>query len=197
MAKDLLHEKERGEETNYIRRQEEKLIAKMRERARIDEIARALGDVLRVDDPELLRRIGELGLDQETGSAILAAPLVEVAWADGHVDEAEKAIVVAAAEERGLTPGTPAHDKLLEWLRERPSHAIVEAALQAMQIGFSLLPAAEREQNISSILATCRQVAEAAGGGLAKKLGISSGIAKAERTVLDEIAEKLHAPPRK
>src|SRR3546814_14111627 len=54
--KDLLKERERGEEAEHFRREDAKLIEKMRERAHLDEIARALAAKLRVDDAELLRR---------------------------------------------------------------------------------------------------------------------------------------------
>ncbi len=190
---ELLKERERGEETDYFRRVDAKLIEKMRARAHLSEIAQALADKLRVDDPELLRRVAELGLDRETGTAILVAPLVQVAWADGHVSEAERSIVLELAASRGLVAGMPAHDKLLEWLRERPSDAVFETALQVMRVGFSVLPAAERDERITSLVAACRRIAEASGGGLVRLIGLSHGVFGAESTVLDAITTGLAA----
>ena len=79
--KDLLKDRERGAEADHFRREDAKLLEKMRARAQVGEIATALAAKLRIDDAELLRRVADLGLDQETGPAILLAPLVQVAWA--------------------------------------------------------------------------------------------------------------------
>src|SRR5262245_33062351 len=111
--KDLLKQRGRGEEADYFRRADDKLIQKMRERARLTEVAQALAAKLRVDDAELLRRVAALGLDHETGPAILLAPLVQVAWAEGHVSEAERAVVLELAASRGIVAGSPPQVKLL------------------------------------------------------------------------------------
>ena len=142
---DVWKQRERGEELDYFRREDAKLIEKIRERARVGEIAKALAEKLRVDDAELLRRVQELGLDRDTGPAILLAPLVQVAWAEGNVSDAERAVVLELAAARGVEAGTPVHAKLLEWLRQRPSDALFEAAMEVMRVGFSVLPAEERD----------------------------------------------------
>ena len=95
--KDLLKQRGRGEEADYFRRADDQLIEKMRQRARLTEVAQALAAKLRIDDAELLRRVADLDLDHETGAAILLAPLVQVAWAEGHVSEAERTVVLELA----------------------------------------------------------------------------------------------------
>jgi hypothetical protein len=193
--KDLMKERGRGEEADHFRREDAKLIEKMRARARLDELAKALGAKLRVDDPELLRRVADLGLDQDTGAAILLAPLVQVAWAEGRVTEAERTVVLELAAARGVTAGTPVHDKLLEWLRQRPSEAVFETATEVMRAGFSLLPAEERDERVKSLVAACRRIAEASGGGgLARLLGMGDAVSGDENAVLDAILTKLRAP---
>ncbi len=191
--KDLLKERERGEEQEYFRRQDVKLIEAMRKHAQLDDIAKALAAKLRVDDAELLHRVKDLGLDEATGPAILLAPLVQVAWAEGHVSDAERAVVLELAASRGVTAGTPAHDKLLGWLRERPSDALFMTALEVMRAGFSVLPASEGEERIKYLVAACRRIAAASGGGLALLIGVSDGVSDDENAVLDAIATKLHA----
>jgi hypothetical protein len=195
--KDILKDRGRGEEADHFRREDAKLIEKMRERARLGEIAKALAAKLRVDDAELLRRVTDLGLDQDTGQAILLAPLVQVAWAEGHVSDAERAVVLELAASRGVTPGMPAHDKLLEWLKRRPSDALFETATEVMRVGLSVLPPAERDERIKGIVDGCRRIAAASGGGLARLLGMSdAAVSGDESAVLDAIATKLHAAPR-
>jgi hypothetical protein len=52
--KDLLKDRGRGEETEHFHREDAKLIEKMRERAHLEDVAKALAAKLRVDDAELL-----------------------------------------------------------------------------------------------------------------------------------------------
>jgi hypothetical protein len=191
--KDLLKERGRGEETDHFRKLDQQLVEKMRERARVADVAKALADKLRVDDAELLSRVAALGLDAETGPAILFAPLVQVAWSDGSASEPEKAKVLEVAASRGLDPGTPAHSKLVSWLEKRPSDELFELATECMRIGFTVLAPAERDERIREIVAACRKVAEASGGSLGKLLGISDGVSGDEERVLDAISKKLRA----
>src|SRR5689334_4348165 len=194
--KDLWKDRERGEEAEHFRREDAKLIEKMRARARVGEIAEALAAKLRVDDAELLRRVKDLGLDQETGPAILLAPLVQVAWAGGSVTEAERRKVLELGESRGVTPGTPVYDQVVQWLRERPSDALFETAMEVMRLGFAVLPEQERNERIKELVAACRQVADASGGGLAWLFGIGEAVAPDESRVLDEITKQLRTTPR-
>jgi len=191
--RDLLRERGRGEEADYFQRADAKLIEKMRQRARLTEVAQALAAKLRVDDAELLRRVAELGLDQETGATILLAPLVQVAWAEGHVSDAERAVVLELAASRGIVPGMPAYEKLVEWLRQRPSDAVFETAMEVMRVGFSVLPEPERNERIASLVAACRRVAAASGSGLARLIGMSDGVSSEESAVLDAITKNLTA----
>ena len=191
--KDIFKDRARGEESDHFRREDAKLIEKMRERARLSEIAAALAAKLRVDDAELLRRIADLGLDSNTGAAILLAPLLQVAWADGDVSGPERRVVLDLAAARGVTTGTPAYQKLLEWLDTRPADALFEAATEVMRVGFDLLPPAERDERIKGLVAACRKVAEASGGGLGRLLGMTDGVSGEEHLVLDAIATKLRA----
>jgi len=191
--KDLLKERGRGEEADYFRRADDKLIEKMRQRARLTDVAQALAAKLRIDDAELLRRVADLGLDHETGAAILLAPLVQVAWAEGHVSEAERRVVLELAASRGIVAGVPAYDKLLQWLGQRPSDAVFETAMEVMRVGFSVLPEAEGRERIESLVDACRRVAEASGGGLATLLGLGGRVSGDEDAVLDAITTKLTA----
>ncbi|MEO6025238.1 MAG: hypothetical protein ABIR79_00035, partial [Candidatus Binatia bacterium] len=194
--KDILKDRGRGDEADHFHREDAKLIEKMRERARLEDVAKALADKLRVDDAELLRRVTDLGLDQDTGAAILLAPLVQVAWAEGSVTEAERQVVLESAASRGLTAGMPAHDQLLVWLQTRPSDALFETATEAMRVGFSVLPPQERDERIKGLVDACHRVAAASGGGLLRLLGIADGVSSNESEVLDAITTKLRGGPQ-
>ena len=164
MAKDMFHDRERGEEEAYFRRHDAKLIAKLRQRAQFSEIAHALAEKLHADEPELLERIQKLGVTLDTGSAFILAPLVEVAWVDGDVSHAERDTILHIAKQRGVTPESADYRQLLDWLADRPSDEVFRTALEAIRIGLSVLPPAERKKRIATMIKACEDVAQAAGG---------------------------------
>jgi hypothetical protein len=191
MNRDMFEERERGAEAAYFREQDARLIQKLRETAKLEETATALAEKLQVDSPELLRQLRELGATRDTGSAFLLAPLVQVAWAEGTVSERERQAVLRLAADRGIESGSAAHAQLLEWLRERPSDAVFDAALAVIKVGLSVLSPAEREERVRRIIRACHEIAEASGGGLARVLGLASGVQGEEESILDSINAAL------
>jgi len=192
MDKDKLKERGRSLEEEYVRKQEAKLVEKLRERARLEEVSAALAQHLQVDNPDLLRRIMALGVTLETGAAFLLAPLVQVAWAEGSVTERERDTVLRLAAERGIEKGSPAHAALQDWLRVRPTDEFVETAVEAIKAGLAVLSPEERAERVKRIADACRQVAGVS-GGLSKLLGLGTGISGEEESVLDSIVSTLRA----
>jgi len=162
MTRDIFRERERGEEDAYFHQQDAKLIAKLRQKAQLSEIAHALAEKLHTDEPELLERIRQLGVTLNTGSAFILAPLVEVAWVDGDVSHAERDTILHIARQRGVEPGSADYHQLLDWLAHRPSDEVFRTALEAIRIGLSVLPPDEAEQRIATMIKACADVAQAA-----------------------------------
>lgn len=190
--KDIFKERERSLEEEYFRKHNAKLIEKLRERSKVEEIAEALAVKLQVDDPALLRRIMALGVTLDTGAAFLLAPLVQVAWAEGGVTDRERETVLRIATERGVDTSSPAYTQLQAWLRTRPADAIFDTAVEAIKTGLSVLTPAERADRIKRIVDACREVASAS-GGLGRLLGLGTGVSSEEESILDAMAAKLRA----
>ena len=189
MAKDIFRDRERGEEQAYFRQEDAKLIAKLRQKAQLSEIAHALAEKLHVDEPALLERIQKLGVTLDTGSAFILAPLVEVAWVDGEVSDAERDTILNIAKQRGVEPGSADYRQLLDWLAQRPSDEVFRTALEAIRIGLSVLPPAESEQRIAIIIKACKEVAQAK-GVIAELLHLD-GVSYAESALIAEIRRHL------
>jgi hypothetical protein len=177
-------------EEGYFRAQDAKLLERLRQDAQLEEIVLALAQQLEVENPELLRRVINLGITLDTGPAFLLSPLVQVAWAEGQVTERERATVLRLAAARGVEPGSAAHAQLLQWLEERPSNELFDTAMEVIRGGLALLPPEEREERLKRIVGACQEVAQAS-GGLAKILGFGSGVSGEEESVLEAIATKL------
>ena len=126
MTKDLFRDRERGEEQAYFRQEDAKLVEKLRQKALLSEIAHALAEKLHTDEPALLERIQKLGVTLDTGSAFILAPLVEVAWVDGDVSEAERDTILQIAQQRGaVTRVTEYGGSRLQALGFRLCHEIL------------------------------------------------------------------------
>lgn len=193
MAKDIFKDREKGLEEEFFRKSDAQLLEKMREKARLDEVAAELGKTLQVENPELVRRVIDLGVPRGTGAALLLAPLVQVAWAENTVTGKEQEAVLRLAATRGIEKDSPAEAQLREWLVKRPSDALFQTAIEVIKAGLSHLTAEEREERVQAYATACREVSEAS-GGLAKALGVGSGVSGEERSLLDVITRALRAP---
>ena len=194
----ILGDREKAMEESYFRREDAKLLAKLRDKAGLDDIALALGEKLQVDNPELLARVKQVGVSIDTAPALFLAPMVQVAWAGGSVIKAERDAVLRIARERGVDPASPAYAQLEQWLKDRPDDAVFDTAVEIIKYGFAVLPAAEKEERIKRIVDACHEVAEASSSSLGWILGIRS-VSDSEASTLDAIASKSnrHGPMRR
>jgi len=191
MTKDAFKDRERGLEEEFFRKEDAKRLEKMRETAKLQEIAGALAEILKVQNPELLSRTISLGIHRDTAAAFLLAPLVQVAWAEGKVTEPERQAALRFAHSRGIEKGSPAESQLLSWLETRPSQSIFDTAIEVIKSGLAEFPLKEREDRIARMIQACREVSEAS-GGIAKMLG-GSGTSSEERSVLDVVTKALRS----
>lgn len=74
MTKDIFRDRERGEEAAYFRKEDARLIEKLRQKAQFSEIAHALAEKLHADEPALLERIKKLGVTLNTGRRSSSRP---------------------------------------------------------------------------------------------------------------------------
>jgi hypothetical protein len=192
MTKDVFKDRERGLEEEFFRKEDAKRLEKMRETAKLQEIAGALAEILKVQSPELLSRTIALGINRDNAPAFLLAPLVQVAWAEGKVTEPEREAILRFARDRGIEKGSPAEAQLLAWLQSRPPQAAFDTAIEVIKAGLAEFPPKEREERIARMIQICREVSEAS-GGIAKALG-GSGISREEKSVLDVVSAALRSP---
>ena len=169
-------------EESFFVRENERLLKKLREEAATEKRREALRENLQIDDEELLDRLIEMDLTVETVVAFTVIPLVEVAWADGHISGKERKAVLRAAAERGIEEGSTNFQMLQDWLDHKPEPQLFDVwKSYARELTVGLDPSialAIRE----SVAKRTKAVADAAGGFLGLK-----AISAEEQTVLDEI----------
>lgn len=191
MDKGILSDREKAMEANYFRQEDARLLDKLRKANKLDEMAQALAEGLQVDNPALLERVRALGITADTAQAFLVAPMVQVAWAEGKVTKREQETVLRLAKERGVGDGTPDHAKLVEWLHDRPSDDLFDAAAEVIKYGLEAYPPVEREERTKRIVDACREVAAASGSEIARQLGLGDGVSKSEAQILENISTHL------
>ena len=153
--------------------------------------AGALGRATGIDDPSLLARLAALGIRPETLAALTLIPLVEVAWADGVIDEKERHAVLAGAVTTGISEESASHRLLELWTLERPSPALHLAWRDFIGALAASLGSRERAALRAKVIGRAVAVANAAGGLRDARPNISAE----ERAVLDAL-EAAFEPDR-
>lgn len=141
-------------------------------------------------DDQLRGVLHGLGIDQDTIGALALLPLVQVAWADGRVQPAERGRILEAAEQRGLVD-RESRRLLDSWLRYRPSRRYLELGHRALVELTHRARARGRALDgggTDGLVELCGEVAHSAGG----VLGLGT-VDRAERAALSQVAQVLGA----
>lgn len=146
----------------------------------------ALREASDIQDEALLQRLAGLGIRAETLAALTMIPIVEVAWADGRMEEKERRAILQGAESTGIEAGSPSHRMLDIWTEDRPAPALYAAWRDLIGALSAELSSRERARLREKLVGRARAVAEAAGG----ILGIGS-VSREERAVLEALEKSL------
>lgn len=184
--KDAFKERGRALEDEYFHRKERELIAKMRERAAAEAERTRIGAQTGVADEQILRDLQELGYTADTVTLLHLVPLVQMAWAEGHVSMRERGLIMEAARARGIEADTPADRQLKGWLATRPSDELFSTTLRAITAMLASRPDAEREASEKDLLSYLTSIATASGGVLGW-----GAVSDEERAVLARITQEL------
>ncbi len=184
--KDIFSERERGMETEYFLKREQELIAKMRERVAREEERRQMAEAIGVADEDVLEALQDLGYHADTVNLLSVIPLVQVAWAEGGVSDAERKLIYEVAATRGITEGTTAYDKLNELLASEPPQAFFDNSLRAVHYLFESLPEDQRLGSRQNLVEYCTKIAEVSGGILGFRK-----ISDEERMAIARIASEI------
>lgn len=167
MASDL---EKRGHslEEEFFRKEDQKLIARLRELEKVKETHAELSKVSGIKDETVLKSLVALHIHPQTLAALATIPLVEVAWADGAIDDKERKVILDTAKKSGGFDAT----LLEQWLGRKPEAKLLEAWRIYVQGLGKELGAKEFTNLKTDLLGRARAVAEASGGvlGLGNKV---------------------------
>src|SRR5262249_12906702 len=80
-----------------------------------------------MSDGAVLDQLVALGLRANTIAALSVVPLIQVAWADGAIQDNERTAVLQGAHGKGLEEGTDGYELLQAWLKRRPGDELFTA----------------------------------------------------------------------
>ncbi len=185
MSKEFLGDRKKALEESFFARENAKLLEQLKAEQDTHETREALAKVSGIESDEILEKLCELGIDADTWTAVSIAPLIEVAWADGKIDDAEREAVLSGAEANGIVSGSPGYELLESWLAHRPDGRLLEVWGTFIVGLCAELGENERESLKNQILGRARRVAEATGGFL----GLGSRVSSEEEVILAELAK--------
>src|SRR3990172_10712901 len=112
---EILGDRRRALEEEFFARENQKLRQQLRARMESQANREGLAKASGISHPEVLDHLAKLGLDAETVIALGLVPLIDVAWADGKMDEKERLAVLSAAREKGVDDASPAGVVFAGW----------------------------------------------------------------------------------
>jgi hypothetical protein len=125
---------------------------------------RSLADAIGVFDREFLADLCIAGYTPQTIALIEFAPLVRLAWADGHVSQRQRSAISEVAVREDLRDDTPAGKRLRGWLERCPSEKVFDVSLSTLRVKWERLPLDVSEALQRRFIRDCTVVARGADG---------------------------------
>ena len=189
MSEQALGDRGRALEDAFFAQQNEALRQRLRDAGSAQERKAAFAAASGITDAAVLDRLAALNIGSDTLAALSLVPVVMVAWADGGIDDKERAAALYAAAEAGLDRQGASYQLLEQWLAKRPSPDLLATWKDYMRAVSAGMGAKAKETLRSQLLGRARGVAEAAGGFM----GLGNKVSAAEQAVLDDLAAAIPA----
>jgi hypothetical protein len=172
----------------FFHQEDRRIIERRAELQQMKQTKESLAAVSGIHDDALLEKLIALDIGPETMATLIGIPLIEVAWADGKMDDKERKKLFEYAERAGLRQKGLDPKIMSAWLKTKPDPALLKAWMQYMQTLCRKLSAHERKALRDEVMADARSVAEAAGG----ILGYGK-ISTEEKAILKKVEETFRS----
>jgi hypothetical protein len=184
---DAFDRRRRSFEAEYFSRKSAQLVSKLKQvfERKIDK--ESVRRVTGIENDRLLDNLVAINLSGDLMTAFNMLPLVELAWADGIVDERERRALMHALDAAGIKEGTPAYQRMEFAIQTGPNPEARKLWYLYAEELKSTLSAKELEEFRDDLLANARSIATASGG----LLNLAFTISPSEQRVLDEVEKAL------
>ena len=185
MAHDSFEDRRKALEEQFFQAHDQQLVQKMKDAALQAASKSELRQLTGITQEQVLDALAALKLGGAATLVMALYPIIEVAWADGQIDERERRVILDLARTLGLSEGTPAAEYLAKWLVEKPElrwHALWADYVKALA---AQMKHDDKALLKNTILGRARVVAEASGGFL----GVAFRVSGAEAKVLTALEQ--------
>jgi hypothetical protein len=131
----------------------------------------------------------------EFDKLIPLVPLVKVAWAEGRITRRERELILAAAKNLGIQPGSVCYQRLSDWFELHPTDEFYAESLERLRGELEKLPEDERVLRRLDLLSDCINVAAVSGGTSRYPAG-GAKICDEESAAVKQIAGRLNGAQR-
>jgi hypothetical protein len=187
MNSDFLDKPKRSLEDMFFYEQDRRIIEQRKKLQQLKETKENLAKVSGIQDDDLLEKLVALDIRPETIATLIGIPLIEVAWADGKMDEKERRKLFEYAEKSGLRKKGLDPKIMSIWLKKRPDPALLDAWIKYMQTLCKQLSDAERNSFRDELIKDAQSIAKAAGGILGY-----NAISAEEKAMLEKLESAFH-----
>ena len=174
-----LQEHRKANEEEYFRKANAEAAAKLKKRAELEGVG--------IQDTGLIDHLLACGFDADSARALYVLPLIDVAWADGAVQAAERREILGVLEKQGIATNTKAYGLVVKWIDRG---AADESYLQARTLLEPIVQELKKsgKDPAAWIIAASEKVASVTNSlfGLGSKM-----ISKEERSYIEELAKKF------
>jgi tellurite resistance protein len=189
MDKTDLQETRQNLEDLFFHKENQKLLEKHRALQQMKETEASLAKATGIRNPAILKKLVELNVRPETLVSLALVPLVEIAWADGRVDDKEKQAILQAVKQTQPQLGGMNAELLDQWLQQRPAPQLLEAWLHYTRGLCEQLQPEGTAALKAEFIKQAQAIANASGGFL--RLG--GKISKAEAELLKKLEGAFEA----
>ncbi len=182
MSDEVLGDRGKALEEMFFAEESENLRKTLQEKEEVRDKKETLSAASGITDDAVLEQLVALDISSDTLAALSLVPLIEVAWADGTMDDSERSAILSAAEDSGISDESAA---LLDgWLVTQPGSEVLSVWKDYVSALTSTMDTAARDKLEQELLGRARTVAKSAGGFL----GIGT-ISPEEEDKLEELAQ--------
>ncbi|MDB4952475.1 MAG: hypothetical protein JWO36_44 [Myxococcales bacterium] len=164
MSEVTLEERGRALENQFYDKENKDKLSAMKSKLDSQRSKDELRKVSGMSDEAVLDKLVGLGLRANTIAALSLVPLIQVAWADGTIQDNERTAILQGAHGKGLEQGTDGYELLQSWLKRQPADELFQAWEAYIKALASQLNDEQKRLLKNQIVGFAKMVAAAAGG---------------------------------
>lgn len=178
-----LDDRRKSLEEQFFKKHDAELVQKLKDTAAKEASKAELQKLTGITDEAVLDALAALKIGGAASLVMSLFPVVEVAWADGVIDEKERKALLDASKGIGVEQGTPAFEVLSKWVSEKPELSWFDLWADYVKALVANMKPDDKAMLKATVLGRCRTMAELSGGFL----GLAFRLSDAEKRVMAKL----------